>query len=170
MLIRTDIFLVWVSLFSQHQEQCLALGMKEKRKGEVKRGERDRHRSLSLQSLRSSRDLLCIYLFTDTLSLEGRECLSFACVFRPIIQNHIKATGDAQELWVGLNHMLNKYALVVIVTLVVVAAVSSRKAPLPATLSRRWYWCCWGVASPPGLLSPAGKSASLTCLPLWLPA
>lgn len=48
MLIRTDIFLVWVSLFSQHQEQCLALGMKEKRKGEVKRGERDRHRSLSL--------------------------------------------------------------------------------------------------------------------------
>lgn len=55
--------------------------------------------------------------------------------------------------------MLNKYAMVVIVTLVVVAAVSSRKAPLPTALSDRWCWCCWGVASLPGLLSPAGKSA-----------
>lgn len=31
--------------------------------------------------------------------------------------------------------MLNKYAMVVIVTLVVVAAVSSKKAPLPTALS-----------------------------------
>lgn len=37
---RTDVALFCALLYSQHQKQCLALGMKEKRKGEMKRDAR----------------------------------------------------------------------------------------------------------------------------------
>lgn len=99
---------------------------------------------------------ICLQVFKS-----GRQGLSFAHTLRPIVKGYIKATGLAQEMQVGLNQMpmhSDGCCCCQQGESTTVRCSVSQAVATPLV-----------VASPPGLLSPAGESAfSDTSSPLAL--